>query len=283
MGFQQTIKVLHGGEVLAECGPMRLVISSFLGKVPQREMNIRAAEKSFEYLERVAGERENLRRPYSDLPVHVREPLALEMICSAMAIGDPDLTPMAAVAGTIADAVANYLAARGMTKVIVNNGGDVAVRLQGKDAVTVGIREDIRRSDFSHTICLSPERSSWGVATSGLGGRSLTKGVASAVTVIAHTASAADAAATAIANASFVKHTGVIQKTADSIDPETDIPGILVTLKVGPLEESARYRALKQAREKAEKLVKRYIIFGALVAVDGTIGMTDFFRECLRN
>ena len=283
MGYEQHITVLHEGDVLAECGPMRLVISSFLGKVSQRDMNIRAAKKSFEYLERVAGAREGLSRPYRDLPDHIQEPLALEMVRSAMAIGDVDLTPMAAVAGTIADAVANYLAGRGMTKVIVNNGGDVAIRLQGRDSVTVGIRQDIRSTDFSLVISLSPERSSWGVATSGLGGKSLTRGVASAVTVIAHTASAADAAATAIANASFVEHARVIQRAADLIDPATDIPGVPVTLEVGPLEESTKSLALQRARERAEELVKGSVIFGAFVAVDGKIVMTDFFRECLLN
>ena len=283
MVYQQNIKVLHGGDVLAECGPMRLVISSFLGKVPQRETNIRAAKKSFEYLEQVAGARERLCRTYIDFPDHMPEPLALEMVSSVMAIGDADLTPMSAVAGTIADAVANYLAGRGMTKVIVNNGGDVAVRLQGKDSVTVGIRQDIRSIDFSHVIVLSPSRASWGVATSGLGGRSLTRGVASAVTVIAHTASVADAAATAVANASFVAHTRVMQRAADLIAPATDIPGVPVTLEVGPLEEATRSLALYQAREKAEELVKRDVIFGAFVAVDGKIDMTDFFRECLLN
>lgn len=283
MGYQQNINVLQGGDVLAECGPMRLVISSFLGKVPQREMNIRAAKKSFEYLEQVAEARESLSRPYTDLPDHMRDPLPLEMVCSALAIGDADLTPMAAVAGTIADAVANYLAGLGMTKVLVNNGGDVAVRLQGRDSVTVGIRQDIRNNDFSHVIVLSPARSSWGVATSGLGGRSLTRGIASAATVIARTASAADAAATAVANACFVEDACVTQRAADLIDPATDIPGIPVTQEVGSLDDEKKAVALDRALKKAAGLVERRVILGAFVAVDGKIGMTEFFRECLLN
>lgn len=281
MGYQQHINVLHGGDVLAECGPMRLVISSFVGKVPQREMNIRAAEKSFEFLAQVAGARERLSRLYTALPDHIREPLALEMICSAMEIGDADLTPMAAVAGTIADAVADYLADRGMTKVIVNNGGDVAVRLQGGDSVTIGIRQDIRSRDINHVIGLSPSHRSWGVATSGLGGRSLTRGIASAATVIARTASLADAAATAVANACFVEDARVTQRAADLIDPATDIPGVPVTQEVGSLDDERKSIALNRALEKAQRLIERSIIFGAFVAVDGTIRMTDFFRERL--
>ena len=52
---------------------------------------------------------------------------------------------MAAVAGTIADAVADRLAARGMDMVAVNNGGDIAVRLSEDNTVRVGLRRDGRR------------------------------------------------------------------------------------------------------------------------------------------
>jgi hypothetical protein len=282
MGYRQTIDVLHGGDVMAECGPMRLVISSFVGKVPQPEMNIQAAKKSFEFLEQVAGEKERLGRTCMGIPQDLAKPLPLEMVRSVLAVGDADLTPMAAVAGTIADAVADYLAGRGMTRVIVNNGGDVALRLQGEDSATVGIREDIGTHDFSHVIVLGPERFSWGVATSGLGGRSLTRGIASASTVIASTASLADAAATAVANASFVKDPRVIQRDADRIDPATDIPGVPVTLEVGTLARETKSLALRQALDKATGLTERGIILGAFVAVDGKTGMTEFFRRCLK-
>jgi len=281
MVYQQAIKVLHGGDVMAECGPMRLIISSFIGKVPQREMNMDAARYSFETFEKIARARETLSRTYTQIPSQLEEPLVLEMIYSAMAIGDEDLTPMAAVAGTISDAVANYLADRGMTKVIVNNGGDIAIRLQGENSVTVGIRQDVMNHDFSHVIRLGPERTSWGVATSGVGGRSLTRGIASAATLIAGTASVADAAATAVANASFVEDPKVIRYNAEKIDFATDISGIPVTLKVGPLKEETKSLAIKRALTRAEELKERKIILGAFVAVDGKIGMTDFFRERL--
>ncbi len=266
---------------MAEWGPMRLVISSFVGKVPQREMNVDAARYAFSALEKIGRSREKLSRVYAQIPNQIEEPLALEMVCSALAVGDADLTPMAAVAGTIADAVADYLADRGMTKTIVNNGGDIAIRLQGEDSATVGIREDVRSYDFSHVIRLGPERASWGVATSGLGGRSLTRGIASAATVIAHKASIADAAATAVGNASFVEDAQVIQEAAEKLDSATDIPGIPVTCKVGPLKEETKSLALQRALRRAAELMERKIILGAFVVVGGKIGMTDFFREWL--
>ena len=110
---------------------------------------------------------------------------------------------MAAVAGTIADATADFLAESGLTRVIVNNGGDVAVRLAEGEKVSVGIRPDVNRPRVSHRLLLAPEMDIGGVCTSGLGGRSFTRGIASAATVFANRAAIADAAATAVANATF--------------------------------------------------------------------------------
>lgn len=186
---------------------------------------------------------------------------------------------MAAVAGTIADAVADFLFKRGMTKVVVDNGGDVAVRLRGESLVKVGIRSETAKEEVSHVITLDSRRPSWGVATSGLGGRSLTRGVASAATIIAPSASLADAAATAVANASYVEDGHVIQCMAEEIDPDTDLKGLLVTAKIGALDEGKKEEALSRAMSHAEQLIRRKVILGAFVAVQGRVAMTDFFRE----
>jgi ApbE superfamily uncharacterized protein (UPF0280 family) len=280
-GYQTVVNALPGGAVMAECGPMRLVISAFLGKVVQREMAVKAAEESFVYLERIARLRGKLGRRYTRIPEGLDDSLAIQMVHNAVRVGDADLTPMAAVAGTIADAVSNFLFKRGMTKVVVDNGGDVAVRLGKGATVKIGIRSDIGRKEISHVISLDSRSASWGVTTSGLGGRSLTRGVASAATVIARSASVADAASTAIANASFVKDEGVIQQQAEDIDPETDLAGFPVTVKVASLNKEKRARAVSNAMEKAESLIDRDIIFGAFVAVQGEVAMTRFFQDCL--
>ena len=279
MPYEKAIDVLQGGAVMAECGPMRLVISAFVGKVPQPEMSMRAAEESFKYLERVARLRGMLGQKFSKLPEGLDDSLAIKMIRSVLAVGDEDLTPMAAVAGTIGDAVADFLVTRGMTKVIVDNGGDVAVRISGDNSVTVGIRNEIGCQEISNVISLDSQLSSWGVTTSGRGGRSFTRGVASAATVIAESASLADAASTAIANASFVEDEHVIQRRAEEIDPETDIKGCRVTVKVGSLSERIKAMAVSRAMERAEALVERHVILGAYVAVQGKVAMNGFFEE----
>ncbi len=280
MPFDQSIHLLEGGAVLAECGPMRLVISSYLGQVAQREMNLQAARASFGYLERVAQLQRVLKSRHTRMP-DLEDPLAIHMVRSVLEVGDEDLTPMAAVAGTIGDAVADFLLNRGMTKVIVNNGGDIAIRLQAEQTATVGIRTDVNTQEFGHVIELDPGRVSWGVATSGLGGRSLTRGVASAATVVASTASLADAAATSVANASFVEDPQVVRQPAEEVDPQTDIPFTPVTVKVGTLSPEKSRQAVSKAVTWAERLVERGVILGALVVVNGRLGMTSFFEERL--
>jgi ApbE superfamily uncharacterized protein (UPF0280 family) len=168
-----------------------------------------------------------------------------------------------------------------MTRVIVNNGGDVALRTGSGISVNVGIRPDLSHSAITDIITLGDERSSWGVATSGLEGRSLTRGVASAVTIFAGSASLADAAATSVANASYVEDKTVIQKRAEELDEQTDISGIAVTVQAGPLTEEKKDLALSGAVDKAEEFIRKGLIFGAYVVVDGKARMTDFVRQRL--
>jgi uncharacterized protein len=128
---------------------------------------------------------------------------------------------------------------------------------------------------------LGPERTAWGIATSGLGGRSLTRGVLEAATIVAADASLADAAATAVANASYVEHNVVVQKPAEEIDPFTDIAGLEVTVNVGPLPEEKKHQAIDQAIRRAEKLCANGIILGAFVTCQGATAMTPFVAERL--
>jgi ApbE superfamily uncharacterized protein (UPF0280 family) len=281
MPFERSATVLPGGSVLAESGPMRLVISASIGNVVQTKTALRAAEESYGFLECVARHRKFLGRQFLETREQIRDPLALKMISSVLAIGDEDLTPMAAVAGTIADEVADFLFERGMTKVVVDNGGDVAIRADREDPVSVGIRPDVNDRAVSYVIGLDPDLRSHGVATSGLGGRSLTRGIASAATVVARTASLADAAATAVANASFLEDEQVLRRPAEEIDPYTDIAGLDITVKVGPLSEEMKSRAVSQSIRRAEDLVQRGVILGAFVAVQGMHGMTTYVRDRL--
>lgn len=281
MSYRTDIQWLDGGRILAECGPMRLVIGAWLARIPQPELCVRAAKEAFAFLERIARRRGHLSTRYTEVPGDLDDFLAVKMVRSVLAV-DPDLTPMAAVAGTIADGVASFLARRGMSRVIVSNGGDVAVRTAPGTSIRVGIRPALGRgSGIREVMTLGDKRPAWGVATSGLEGRSLTRGVASAATVVAGSASLADAAATALANASYVDDPTVIQRPAEVLDEQTDIPGTAVTLQAGPFSGETRGLALVRAMQKAEAFIAKKIIYGAYVAVDGEARMTGFVRRRL--
>lgn len=281
MPYETSIHLLQGGAALVECGPMRLVIDARIGKVAQPQQSMRAAEQAVWLLEGVARARPFLGRNYRELISQVADPLALKMIASVQAVGDEDLTPMAAVAGTMADAVADFLFERGMTRVLVDNGGDVAVRSCDGEPVKVGIRPQVDSKGISDVILLGPERTAWGIATSGFGGRSLTRGVLESATVVAADASLADAAATAVANAGTIADGAVVRSPAEAIDPYTDIAGLGVTVRIGPLAEERKQQAIDQAIRRAEQLIERRIILGAYAACQGLTAMTRFIAERL--
>jgi hypothetical protein len=278
MSYEYHIGVIDEESVLVECGPMRLVIRAWNKKQPQIELARRAAEESISYLERIARCRPLLSRPIPDIEDLPEDELALGMIRSTRAIGDHDLTPMAAVAGTIADAVADWLLERGLTRIIVDNGGDIAIRLARGETATVGVRPQVTSPLISHVIHLDSGRSTWGVTTSGMGGRSFTRGIASAVTVLAADASVADAAATAVANACFVEDKGIIQLPAENIDPNSDLAGINVTTEVGSLSTDKISIALNAARRKAEYLSQKDVIIGAFITLDNVIVISKGMR-----
>ena len=279
MSYEYYIGVIDDESVLVECGPMRLVIGAWKNKQPQIKLARRAAEKSIIYLERIARCRTILSRPIPEITDLPEDELALAMIANTRAIGDEDLTPMAAVAGTIADVVADWLFERGMTKVIIDNGGDISIRLKGDETATVGIRPQVTSHHITHVVRLDAGRSKWGVTTSGVGGRSFTRGIASAVTVLAADASMADAASTAIANACFVKDAGIVQLPAKNIDPNSDLADLFVTSEMGSLSAKKIVKAIAAAQKKADYLTQIGVIFGAFIALEGRFVITNGMRS----
>ena len=285
--YHQEIIQIDDRTIQAECGPMRLTIQAFKTGKPQLSLARMAARTAFSYLESIAGYHKDLCRPAREVTFLPDDCLARQMTDNARSIGDDDLTPMAAVAGTLADAVADWIYRHGASKVVINNGGDIAIRLAGSESVTVGIRTDIRRPEVAYVLDLDTTREAWGVTTSGFGGRSFTRGIASAVTVVADRASIADAAATAIANACTVTDAAITRKPAGDLDPATDIPDIDVTVSIGPLSPEKKQMALNRALEKATVLIRKKRIIGALLAIDEenviASGLQSFLRSIDNN
>lgn len=180
------------------------------------------------------------------------------------------ITPMAAVAGAVAEEVLAALVRPGITRAYVNNGGDIALYLPAGASFTVGLVDRPDRPRLVGTALLTHTRPVRGVATSGWRGRSFSLGIADAVTILAPTASMADAAATVVANAvDLPSHRGVLRAPAHDIQPDSDLGGRLVTRHVPELSAQDRAEALAAGRVCAEALLRRGLICGAALHLQG--------------
>jgi uncharacterized protein len=185
------------------------------------------------------------------------------------------ITPMAAVAGAVADEI---IAAMGtaVRKAYVNNGGDIALHLAPGERLNVGLVADPDRATrHGHRVPLDgtfeidaslPVR---GVATSGWRGRSWSLGIADSVTVLAASGAAADAAATMIANAVDVASPAVERRRACDVDDDSDLGARLVTVGVGALPDGAVETALANGAALAGQLAEGGLIWGAVLALRG--------------
>lgn len=258
-----------------------MFIEGLKSGLPQPDICMEAAKSAVGFLEEIAREWETLKKPFGQIPEPSSGSLVHEMWRAVALVGHEDLTPMAAVAGTIGDATADVLDKQGLTRIVVNNGGDIAVRLKDPESLRIGIRPDISSHEISHVIRVHPSLQVGGICTSGLGGRSLSRGIASAATVFAARASVADAAATTVANATYIAHPSVKRVLAEQLDPDTDLNGVEVTVSVGTLHTSEIDRALLQGINCAEELVERQTIHGACVVVQGKMACTKTFSPLI--
>ncbi|MFC7538920.1 hypothetical protein ACFQU2_04835 [Siccirubricoccus deserti] len=145
------------------------------------------------------------------------------------------ITPMAAVAGAVAEEVLAAIAGvPGLGTAHVNNGGDIALHLAPGEALRIGLVRSLEAAVPEGLVRIAAADPVRGIATSGWQGRSFSRGIADAVTVLAATAAEADAAATVIANAVDAVHPAVRRVPASSLDPDSDLGELPVTIGVGP-------------------------------------------------
>jgi len=276
-GKKNVIQTLPDGAVLLDYGPMRMVIRVFDRETPLVDLAVEGAGVAMRLLEDQARFLPVIKRKAHTLKVWPEYPeVVRKMIDSTRKMGELDLTPLAAVAGAGSDLVADFLFDRGATKVIVDNGGDIALRLREGETARVGLKTDIDAEKPAYVIPIDAEMGVGGVATSGLGGRSFTKGIASAATVLAEDASVADAAATVLGNFTNVEDPRITRATAESLYPETDIAGEWVTTGVGALPPERVEEALQNGLRKARTLVEIGLIRGALIAVKQRVAWTSY-------
>lgn len=197
---------------------------------------------------------------------------------------DGFITPMAAVAGSVAEEIlAAMLNAASLDRAYVNNGGDIALHLGAGEHFSVGLMDRPDRDGVMRTMTVEADDPVRGIATSGRHGRSFSLGIADAVTVLAATASQADAAATIIANAvDLPGHPAIIRQPANELQPDSDLGARRVTRDVGELLQSEIATALESGAECARQLFDRGLIEGAVLQLCGdmlVIGTKDIERQ----
>jgi hypothetical protein len=174
------------------------------------------------------------------------------------------ITPMAAVAGAVADEVlaamlAGFPGDQRPRRIYVNNGGDIAVHLDEGAEFRIGMsRED---GMALGAFAIQAEQPSRGIATSGCGGRSLSMGIADSVTIIAGNAAEADAAASLVANAvDLPGHAAIRRARAIDVVDDSDLGEHLVVTGCGDLTAEEAETALASGAAEAGRFIAAGLI-----------------------
>jgi hypothetical protein len=198
---------------------------------------------------------------------------ARRMVTAVKMVDQTSLTPMAAVAGVVADMVKEYLSVEELDFISVNNGGDISVRNSGLRTLRIAIGDINRNSPTPFTVSING-LVDFGVASSGFGGRSFTLGLADIVTVVSSSAALADAAATLICNRTTVDSSRIVRRKASEIDPLSDIPDELVTIERGELRREEIETALVSGKEAAANLKAAGLIMDAVIILNEQMAST---------
>jgi ApbE superfamily uncharacterized protein (UPF0280 family) len=283
---------LHGDRLHLSHGPIDVVLRGWGEAREVARAEQAAAARCATILEELVAELPALRRDARERPA-LRGAVARRMgaACAAFAAGGLFVTAMAAVAGAVADELlaAMRAAAPGLRKAFVNDGGDIAVFAGPGEQLEIGMvgglvpagtpspsrpspqggRGARGAAAFDGTLRITQGMQVGGVATSGRHGRSFSLGIADAVTVLARDAATADAAATLIGNAVDVSSAAIRRAPARSLDPDSDLGDLPVTVGVGALAAEEIAAALDTGAARAEAWCRDGLIRGAALRLAG--------------
>ncbi len=271
-------------------GPIDLIISADGAPDEVIIAYARAAEAFRDLLAKLVEELPTLRAPAKkSLPPYLKGIVAKRMDEAIRPHlhrykSDDYITPMAAVAGSVADHILHMMGG-GLQRAMVNNGGDIALYLDEGAFFDIGIADDldVYSSDFTKMasseasgnmplkgkIRLTHKDKIGGVATSGWRGRSHSLGIADSVTVLAKTAADADVAATLIANAISISSPAISRQPAIELFPDSDLQDRLVTTGVGPLTNDEIDKALAAGASLASEMCGVQQIAAAYARLQG--------------
>jgi uncharacterized protein len=213
-----------------------------------------------------------LRTPLQEAP-HVESPVARRMVEACRPFAEVFVTPMAAVAGAMADELlARMTAAAPLERAFVNDGGDIAVLVTPGHALDIGVAGEYSRGAtplLNGAVRLDAQSGLGGIATSGARGRSFSLGIADSVTTLARDAATADVAATLVANAVSVDSPAIRRRPARALDLDSDLRDLPVTVSVGSLTTAEIDAALVAGVDCALDYLQRGLIADAALMLAG--------------
>lgn len=272
---QPQIALLGDGRRLhLQDGPIDLIVEANGTEAEIRAAYQAAVDRFTGLLDELCGELTELRKAAEPGHSALRGAVAMRMYQAVEPFaGDVFITPMAAVAGAVADEIlGTMLSAAPLTRAYVNNGGDIALHLTDDASFAVGVMDRPDAVGVMRTMTIRADDAVCGVATSGRHGRSFSLGIADAVTVLARTAAQADAAATVIANAvDLPGHSAIIRCPANDLQPDSDLGDLRVTRDIGVLNDAEIARALEAGAARAQALLVASRIEGAVLQLGGAL------------
>jgi uncharacterized protein len=253
-------------------GPIDLIVQASGRDAEVRAAYDAAAQRFDGLLDQLCAELGELRKAAHPTRCSLQGVIARRMHAAVAPFArDRFVTPMAAVAGSVAEEILGVMrAAADLRRAYVNNGGDIALHLETDEQFSVGLMDRPDRLGVIRTFVIDADDPSRGIATSGRHGRSFSLGIADAVTVLARTASRADAAATIIANAvDLPGHPAIVRCPARELQVDSDLGPRLVTRDVGKLAARDIAQALAAGETVARKLLADGLIDGAALCLCG--------------
>ena len=266
-----TVGRLGDGRLHLQYGPIDLVVTADGDGDAVGRSESAMGERFATILDELVDELDFLRADIESLPTVAGETARRMVTATGDVRGDDFATSMVAVAGSVADTVADAgWKGASLRRLIVNNGGDVALRQLPTETITIGVVDDVTTGRLAGRLHVAGDAGVGGVATSGWGGRSFSFGVADAVTVLAGTAAHADAAATLIANAvDLPGHASIIRRRACDIKHDSDLGERLVTCGVSELTEDEVERALSAGERRAQTMLSTGHVKGVVLCLRG--------------
>jgi hypothetical protein len=275
---------LSGGRLHLHHGPIDLIVEAWGERAKRARAYAAAALRFAPILDELVGELERLKSQCPPEGLGLRGAVARRMEQAVLPFARDGLfiTPMAAVAGAVAEEVLSaMLAAAPLDKAYVNNGGDIALHLVPGECFAVAVMAlgpapmDIGR------VTIAAEDGVCGIATSGRGGRSLSLGIADSVTVLARTAAMADAAATLVANAvDLPGHPAIERRPARAVRDDSDLGDRLVVTGVGALSADEVEAALARGARVAEAVAAQGLLSAAALFLNGRSEVTGYRPLC---